>query len=281
MTIARTSFVSAPADRCIRQTDVVVGLLLCGCVNGYMFPVLEWLRGTSSEGLGALPVNLLDLIVIVIAVQLLRAPSEELAARHSAARLGWKDVTAAALFCLPSGAAAWLATGGYALSCAQRSSQQVRLGCVLFAGLAAVQLWNTVFIKWFAIHLGLADAVMTKTALSLVRDGVERAGNVVSSPNGHAVVLFAGCLTASIIPRLLLVQAAVYFAIGLRDPVRLAIGLAWIAALAMVANILRLTLMAASADWHELLHGAVGVSLFELGMVAMVLLLNPDHREEP
>ncbi len=238
-------------------------ILFGGILNGYAAPCLTW--WLTGEGETPFPISVLDILVIVIAFRLMGI--DRTAPRFG--KPGIVEAVAAIGVLAPSSAVSLGAVFFYGLACAWRSNAEARLSYLLLAGLAAVNLWETTAIRWFSASLGGFDAALTGALLSMFKEHVFRMGNVVGTEE-HSIILFHGCTTLFILPKLVLVQAAAMLELGKGDY----LGYALIgAALASAANLVRLTAMGFSAGAYATMHSSAGLALFDVVLMAIVLVV--------
>ena len=258
--------------------NVALAILAGAFLNGYFKPVSDWTYGLFSNAEFGLPVSLLDVLVMAVAVSLilpagLQAPKPAFFPKGAGVTFRWPETLAAAAILVPSSAVSWAVAAGYASWRSIQLRPRERAGCVLLAGLALAQLWSTVFIKWFALPLGAADAALAAALLSAVFPGVARAANVVSLEGGHSIIVLCGCMTAYFLPKLLLVQAAVSLSLSRGKPGGLWRGLVAVAAFAALANGIRLALMATSPEYYRAIYSTLGGSVFDFLMIMAVFAL--------
>lgn len=235
-------------------------LLLAGWLHGAGARLPDVFRPGAELGPAGL-IGPLELLVLGIAVFQLRHAPPRWAA-------GWQAGAFALALLVPSTLAGNAALLLFALWIAARAGAQARSGALLFAGLAACGLWWVVGERLAGGAPLRADAAAVEHILRLVMPEVQRDGNVVGVPEGHRIVVLAGCSTLNGLPLTLLGLAALCLRGG-----RLPRGFRWRALLAMllyaVANLARLTLLGVSDAAYRAGHGAYGQSVFD----ALVTLL--------
>jgi hypothetical protein len=255
------------------SATAILAMLAVAYLNGYFKSISDWIHGLADSGFG-LPVSLLDVLVIAVAVSLLRLERPDTATLA----IGWAEAIAAATILVPSSAMSWAAAAGYASWCAWHLKAPARAGCALLAGLALAQLWSTVIIKWLALQLGSMDAAIAGAFLSSVFPGVMRAANVLGFEHGHSIIVLYGCTAGYFLPKLLLVQAATSLSLARGKPVRLLRSLALVASFGLIANGIRLALMATSPGQYHAIHSPLGGSVFDFLMIMTVFALTRRSR---
>lgn len=268
MSVASTAADGVRTDRLAAHLPVLV--MAGACLNALVVRAAEALAadGQVSLGFGISPFVLLAAFV---AVKLsLSLPDR---AGAPAAMPWWLDAAALALVLVPSSAVSWLALLGYAVVVALRSSGDRRTGAVLFAALAASQLWSSILLKWLAGLVTLAEGSLLSSVLSLVRPDIVQFGNVIGNPADHSLVLMTRCTTTDALPAALVALAAITCLLGAPDRSRLLrASLALFVAVA-ITNMMRLSLMAWSADMYDLVHGPIGANIYDGLQAALVIAL--------
>lgn len=267
------SVVSTAADgvRTARLAAHLPALVMAGaCLNALVVRAAEAFAadGQLSLSFGISP---FVLVAAFIAVKLSLAPPAS--AREANATPWWLDAAALALVLVPSSAVSWLALLCYASLVALRDTGDRRIGAVLFVALAASQLWSSILLKWLAGPVTLAEGSLLSAVLSLVRADVVQFGNVIGSPAGHSLVLMTRCTTTDALPAALVALAAIACLLGTPDRRRLIHAGLVLAVAVTVANLIRLSLMAWSADMYELVHGPIGANIYDGLQAGLVIAL--------
>ncbi|MCW5732708.1 MAG: hypothetical protein KIS73_01195 [Enhydrobacter sp.] len=261
-----------------RTATAATSLLLTGgCINGWMFRIIEaWKADGVAATAGLFAISPFELIVMAVALRLLwNAQSNP-----DATSLTMPALAFAGLVLWPSSLAAWVAIVLFGFWLALKYKGSVRAAALLFAGLGACALWSTMVEPLVSNVLLPLDASAAASLLGWVRADVIRTGNIVSV-DGHSIVVLAGCSSFHALPLALLSWLALRLAWD--RPVDARSG--WIAvslALALVAgNVVRLAVMGWSPSAYAAAHGAMGGMLFDglttVAVLAAAILPVPRH----
>lgn len=268
MNVASTA---ADGVRSARLSAHLPALVMAGaCLNAFVVRAAEaWVAdGQLSLTFGISP---FVLVTAFVATKLLLAsPAGDDA---SAAMPWWLDAAALALILVPSSAVSWLALAGYALVVAQRSNGDRRVGAALFVALAASQLWSSILLKWLAGPVTLAEGSLLAAVVSLLRADIVQFGNVIGDPAGHSLVLMTRCTTSDALPAALVALAAIACLLGAPDRGRMMAAAVVLAVAVAITNLIRLSLMAWSADAYELVHGPIGANIYDGLHAGLVIAL--------
>ena len=172
----------------------------------------------------------------------------------------------ALLLLLPSGsvaAAGLVAYGAVTAFASQGAGRWGALGCL---GLGANQLWLVFGEAPRSLVIGW-EAWVVHAALSLLEPGLTLAGPVLRMPDGHGIAILAGCSVTQLLP-----PALVALAVLRRADARLPLAgpLLALVALLVLANLLRLALLAWSPQAYAWGHGVLGANLFGLLCVGLL-----------
>ena len=232
-------------------------LLVGGSLNGLLVRVLEaWqLHGFDSPLLG---VSSFEILATVVGARAILASDSTAGSFRS-----WPELAFGAAMLVPSSAASWFAVAAYALLGATRSQGEGRAGYLLFLALALCSIWSSVLLKWWAGPAAALDAHAVWGILSWFRSDLAVAGNVVGVPTGHNLIIMTACTSASLTPKALLGLAALNMLADGKVGRRLGAAAVAVAVLSVGINLLRLLLMASSADLYALIHGPVGANGFD------------------
>ena len=235
-------------------------LLAGGALNGVVYRVVEAFKHPGGEApFEFLGISPFELLVVTVAAQLLWQSGPMAFGRWGAACV----VACMALIWWPSSLISWPLTGALAGIVLVQARGRARAGAILFAALAAWEVWSAILEPLAANSLVDSDALFVAGLLSVVREGVVHAGNIVGAAGGHRIVILDGCSTAHFVPLAILGASALLFARGVRMSVSL-VGVVVALAVALVAmNLVRLSLMAWSADLYALVHGSTGAVAFD------------------
>jgi hypothetical protein len=271
------SDIDASRGYVLRGDLIPAGLLIVGCVNGFVAQITESLQDQGlNSALQLFGISPFELITICIAANLMTEPKSE--SRYSG--LGWVDGAAAAGILVPSSSFSWFVVLAYALYAALRTTVRRRIGAYLFAGLAACMLWTSIAAKWFAMAFTTLDASLVRHVLAIFQDNVEQADNIVGLGGGFSIVIILTCATAYALPNSIVFLVAMAHGRGQVRHWMLARNIVIFLAIFVVANIIRLALMATTEATYEFVHGQVGTNLFDAFQVASVLVLSGGvHRE--
>jgi exosortase/archaeosortase family protein len=175
--------------------------------------------------------------------------------------------TAMMLVAIPSGAAAWIAMAIIAVSMVSNP-----IARTLLAAVAAVELFATIGMPRIKGEMLPVEAAMAADLLAFAGRSPVVSGNVIELGDRMTVVA-AGC---SGLPGALFATlgaaAVFYWRNGFMPPAaRLAL-LASAGLFAFAVNLIRLALMATSAELYEIAHGQYGALAADLASSAGVLL---------
>jgi hypothetical protein len=237
-------------------------LLVClaACAGGLLARVVEDLSGAAPTLL--LGLSPLELLIIFVAARALAqaGAGERIGAPHALAALG---------LLVPSGAAAWIALGAFALWRSLWENAQARFALLLFAALALSELWMSVGFKTVASLLLPLDAQMTAYVLGLVGFAPQVTGNVVQVPGGNTIVVLVTCATLHRMPLAILAAIALAAPASRRQLVQ--VGVLVVIGYGAL-NLARLVGMGVSAEWYAFLHQGTGASLYDAAQTALVFL---------
>ncbi len=262
---------NAFAKRLHTQVDEVVLVrllvLVGGAINGFAVRAIEsWqINGFGSIFFGLSP---FELVAMFVAASLIASSGKE--ATAAGAKIGPIEILAAAALLVPSSAVSWGVVAAYALYLSLQTTGRVRLGALFFLGLAATCLWSSVVLKFFAGPITTVEATPVGWILSIFKSGVVQSGNVVGVPSDYSLIVMTACTTADGLPKVLLGLAALLCFAGTLTRERFTTAAIIVAFIYAAANIVRLTIMAWSADYHNLAHGAVGANIFDTMIILLV-----------
>ena len=170
---------------------------------------------------------------------------------------------------IPSSLIASLAMAGYAMLLALRSRAIARALAICAAGLAVGEVWAGIGRRLLGPVILEFDAIGAAFILSLFKADVTRVGTIVTPADGHTIILFADCASATILPGLMSFAAVM----ALRRIERIEAGfLVSMSALScglIVLNFARLALLASSDTAYEIGHGPIGQNLFDALAIAL------------
>lgn len=178
---------------------------------------------------------------------------------------------------IPSSLAAWTAL--FAVSALGFIFDRPRrLAHHLPLALAVTQMWKAVGFKLLASPVVETEATVLGAVLRVIGINAEVVGNVIRITPEHSLILLAGCSVLSDLGVILVGWTAVFMLVrpGVQVPMR---GLAVVAGVTVVLNILRLVLMSLGQDWYELVHNGSGASAYDAVLCALVMtagLLSPE-----
>ncbi len=242
-------------------------ILIGGSINGLAARIVD---AVATQGLSLLPgVSPFEALAIFAAARLMLSANPSDADRRG----GWDIAglaTVAAIF-FPSSAVSWLAIGTYAAAIAWWTRGDMRSGALLFAALAAASLWSVVFLNRLTLPVTSAEAWLAASILGLFADGITHAGNIISNAGGHKLIVLAQCSAFDGLPRAMVGLAAVASIAGGIGARRLAAAMALAATLYFAANVVRLVLMASSAEAYDVVHGPTGSNVYDLLQTLAVL----------
>jgi hypothetical protein len=248
------------------HTSMVCALLLVGAaMNGFAARIIEhWQTGApASLFLGISPFEVIA--VAVGALLVMRAPAALIL------RPGIAEVLAAGTLLIPSSAAAWGALAAYAVYVAWNARDDLRRGALVFLLLAAAALWSSVVLKALALPITALEASVVGALLALFKTTAVVTGNVVGIPHEHSLILMTACSSADGLPKALVGLAALLVLSGGFAPRRFIAYAIVVSVFYVMANLVRLTAMAWSADLYTLAHGPIGANVFD-GVTALAVI---------
>lgn len=249
------------------QAAAVAILLAGGIANGLAARVIEaWKAHGAMAAASLFGISPFEIVVVVVALSLLLRAGDKIAV----AGLPWLALPYVALILYPSSLVSWaglvlLAAAGCALG-----TPAVRTPLCLAAGLGCCVFWSIVGEPLASSTVLALDAHMVMRMLSVLRDDIFQAGNVVGNAE-HRIVVLTGCSSLHVVPLAVLGWFALRLANG-RAPKRgdiLRAGL--LAAAIVVLNLVRLCGMAWSATLYGALHGDIGGMAFD-GLLTIVIV---------
>jgi hypothetical protein len=251
---------------------IVALLLVGGAANGFVYRIIEAGKDQGSEApLEVFGVSPLEILVIGVAAHLVWSAGPKI--RLS---MGLSVGIFAAAMLWPSSLLSWILVGGLAAIVAFSVRGPGRSGALLFVALAAWEIWSSV-LEPMASYLLAIDAGGVAGLLSAFREDAVSAGNVVGAAGGHQIVVLMGCSTGHYVPLPMIAAIALFFV--RKGPLGLAAiaGLAGLGLALVTINVVRLTLMAWSAELYSFVHGSSGALIFDaltcLLIVSVVLVI--------
>lgn len=241
-------------------------IMLGVAANGLAVRVAEGMGGGISLDLG---IGAFQLLTLFVAVHLSLGSGEP-----GRPRFGLL-VTLATLqmVLVPSSAVSWFALALYAGVHAASATGERRQGALLFLGLAAAALWSSVFLKAFAGPVTASEAFLVGKMLEVLRSDIVQTGNVVGNPEVHSLIVMTRCTTLDVLPAALVALVSVALFLGNLDRDRVWRAGVGLAGLLFAANLVRLCVMAWSAEAYTVAHGLVGANLSDGFQVVAVLVL--------
>ena len=193
----------------------------------------------------------------------------------------WTTLGFALLTLVPSSMVATLGMAGVALSLAVQGRGPVRFAAACLVALALTTLWSGVGRALLAEPLLALDAIAVEALLAWAGQTPTRSGNIIRLGDGHAIIIFADCATAFLLFPALTLSAA----LGSRDATRLtrrfAFALASLCLALIAANLLRLCLLAISAEAYAIGHGPLGQNLFDALLIGLAAAAAALGRDKP
>jgi hypothetical protein len=212
--------------------------------------------------------------VLIGAAFVLRAPE------RTVPQPGLPEILAAAALMIPSSAVSWAALAGYGFYVASKARDDLRRGALVFVLLAAAALWSSVILKAVALPVTTLEATIVGAVLAHFKTGVIVTGNVVGVPHEHSLILMTACSSADGLPKALVGLAALLMLSGGFEAGPFLKRAAVVAIIYVVANFVRLTAMAWSADIYQIAHGPIGANVFDGLTVFAVIALALVGRNE-
>lgn len=188
----------------------------------------------------------------------------------------WLDAAILVLVLVPSSAVSWLALALYAGNLAWNAEGERRVGALLYLAIAVAALWSSVLLKWLAGPVTTAEAFLVHQLIAPWRPEIVQVGNVVGDPLAHSLIVMTRCTTADALPIAAIAVVSVALLLAGTAPLdwgRVVRACAGLAAFAAITNLLRLAVMAWSAESYDLAHGPIGANVYDLLQTGAVLLL--------
>lgn len=291
---------AAALDRLIRfsgcdggRGTLLAALLLVGCVNGWVARAVEAWHADGTEAVTQIfGISPFELVVAGIGAALVASGRGVRLPALGAVAIGF-----ALAVIVPSGLASWAAVFVYGLWVGFSCRDAARCGGLLIAGLAACAIWWAAGEKLLGELPLAADAAAAAHLAALFVTGVRHAGNVISNPSGHAIVVLTACSTTHGLPIALVSMLALAtrpgetarheaVASGMNarktivtamtgpetvDCGRLAAAAIGLTAAYSIANLIRLVILAWSPAVYAVGHGSWGLAAFDVVATGLTL----------
>jgi exosortase/archaeosortase family protein len=144
----------------------------------------------------------------------------------------------------------------------------------VFAALTIQESWGHIIFDLFSVPLLRAETAVVGALVHAARAGTVWQGNVITGPSGFGIIIYSGCSSFHNLSLAMLCWLTVS---KLRNQDwrsrDLVIGCV-IGATMIACNVMRLCLMAWSADLYEYWHNGLGAQIFAVGASVLVLLLS-------
>ena len=177
------------------------------------------------------------------------------------------------LVLIPHRAASWVAVTGvalYSMGRDRRSTSDVAAASV-FIAIAASSFWVVVLVQMLSSSLLAWDAALAAGLLEVVGHGsVERIGNVIVTGDETTLVVMVWCSSLQNVLYGFLCWTAIARAIRPEWQLADLLALLAVGGLVLTANTLRLALLGLSANTYEWVHGPVGSTVFNLGLLLLI-----------
>jgi exosortase/archaeosortase family protein len=155
-----------------------------------------------------------------------------------------------------------------------RGDPKLRAAGVVLGALTIQEYWGHIIFDLFALPLLRAETAVVGTLVQAARAGTVWQGNVISGPSGFGIIVYSGCSSFHNLSLAMLCWLTVS---RLRNQDwrsrDLLVGCV-IGATMIACNVMRLCLMAWSADLYEYWHNGLGAQIFAVGASVLVLLLS-------
>lgn len=155
-----------------------------------------------------------------------------------------------------------------------RDDPKLRAAGTVFAALTIQEYWGHIVFDLFALPLLRAETAVVGALMHAARAGTVWQGNVITGPSGFGIILYSGCSSFHNLSLAMLCWLTVS---KLRNQDwrsrDLIIGCV-IGATMIACNVMRLCLMAWSADLYEYWHNGLGAQIFAVGASVLVLFLS-------
>lgn len=241
-------------------------IMIGAALNALVVTVMKSV-GEGSDGL-TFGISPFQLVAFFVAAKFSLAQDEA-----EAPGSPWLDAVVVAMILVPSSAVSWFALAIYSGYQAHQTYGARRIGALIFLAAALASLWSSVILKWFALPVTTAESFVLWQLLSLVRPDIIQSANVIGNPETHSLILMTRCTTTDALPHAAVALVAVAFLLGDVNQKKLWQALLALCGIYVVANMLRLTGMAWSAESYALVHGPIGANVFDLFQATVVLVL--------
>jgi exosortase/archaeosortase family protein len=155
-----------------------------------------------------------------------------------------------------------------------RGDPKLRAAGVVLGALTIQEYWGHIIFDLFALPLLRAETAVVGTLVQAARAGTVWQGNVITGPSGFGIIVYSGCSSFHNLSLAMLCWLTVS---RLRNQDwrsrDLLVGCV-IGATMIACNVMRLCLMAWSADLYEYWHNGLGAQIFAVGASVLVLLLS-------
>jgi hypothetical protein len=193
-------------------------------------------------------------------------------------------ILALVILLIPSSTVAWLvmaALSAFAMS--RFTSPWARAGLSVILFTAIRDPLTTTLLKLFATPLLEIDAAMTAMLLNLFIEKAQHQGNVVTSINGHQLLILTGCTSYTNLSMALLGWFALSRNFTPTFSHHQALAGLFIATTVIGLNIVRLTIMALGPSPYYFFHDGTGGVIFEITLLVLTvgLTLNGVRNDEP
>jgi len=192
----------------------------------------------------------------------------------------WRDFLIIAALCLfvflPSSRMIWVAASGIAiyLFLTDTGDPKLRGAGIVLAALSVQELWGPLSFNLVADHVLRAEAAVIGTMLEVAQPGTVWQDNAIRGPNGHGVVIIAGCSSFHNLSLALLCWVTISRLRCQTWQVRdFLIGSA-IGTTMILLNLVRICLMAWNTDLYHYWHEGIGSEIFAIGASLTILLMS-------
>jgi exosortase/archaeosortase family protein len=155
-----------------------------------------------------------------------------------------------------------------------RGDPKLRSAGVVLGALTIQEYWGHIIFDLFALPLLRAETAVVGTLVQAAQAGTVWQGNVITGPSGFGIIVYSGCSSFHNLSLAMLCWLTVS---RLRNQDwrsrDLLVGCV-IGATMIACNVMRLCLMAWSADLYEYWHNGLGAQIFAVGASVLVLLLS-------
>ena len=151
---------------------------------------------------------------------------------------------------------------------------KLRATATVLAALSVQEFWGKLVFKLFALPLLRAETAVVGTTLHAIRPGMMWKDNVITAPDGHGIVVYDLCSSFHNLSVAALCWVTVRSQQDRKWQARDFVTGGVVCLTMVLFNVMRLCLMAWSADLYQYWHNGFGVQIFTVGASTAILLIS-------